>query len=164
VSVLVVAALAVTTTIARSELVLRKADAATDGTEDAIRSVLQLDLEHAHHWRPVEGGFAVQTNLRLAGPGLTVEHVPSVVTYCVMEVDGRRHLLRVQTAGSGSPERELVAAGVERIALAPAKDVRPNRYGWKGGRGECVVHLAWRSEGEEPPREVPLHLRMGGAD
>lgn len=163
VTMLVVAALAATTAMARSELALRRIDEATEGPAPGLAALLETDLVHAHHWRPLEDGFAIQTNVRLSVGTLRLEHVPSVVTYEVRRIDGRPHLVRVQETAPEPPRTELVAVGAGRVTLAPDKDIRPNALGWKAIGGGCTVRVAFEREGGAS-REVAVRVVREGVD
>ena len=141
VTLLMVTALSVTTAVARSRLVLE----ADDGRREALRrgaeTLLAADLVHAHHWRPTEDGFAVQTLVRLSGAAMTLEHVPSEVTYEIVQADGPPCLVRVQVTPPDEPQRELVAVGAREIVLEPDGQTRPNRYGWRPLAGGSTAAL-----------------------
>ncbi|MBE3070514.1 MAG: prepilin-type N-terminal cleavage/methylation domain-containing protein, partial [Planctomycetes bacterium] len=93
-AMLAAAALGVTTALARSELALRRAQAGPETLGAALKALLEMDLVHAHHWRAVEGGFALQTTARLTGPTLRLEHVPAEVTYRVVRAGDSAYLVR----------------------------------------------------------------------
>jgi len=141
VTLLMVTALSVTTAVARSRLVLESDDGRREALERGAQALLAADLVHAHHWRPTEHGFAVQTLVRFSGSAMTLEHVPSEVTYAVVRADGPPCLVRVQAAPPAEPQRELVAVGAREIVLEPGAETRPNRYGWRPLAGGCTASL-----------------------
>lgn len=161
VTMLVVAALGVTTTLARSELAIRRQADRREGLGPAGEDLIRSDLLHAHHWRGAKDGFAVQTNARLTAGTFALEHVPSVVTYRVHKADERPCLVRVQETAPGPPVTELVAVGVRSVALAPEKDVRPNAYGWKALVDGCTVRLIFDEDGKVP-RDLDVHVPREG--
>ena len=147
------------TALARSDLALRREGRGAAALEAPLTALLESDLVHAHHWRPVEGGFALQTTARLAGPTLRLEHVPALVTYRIVPVDGRGHLVRGQETPPEPPTAELAAIGASAAALVPGKDVRPNRFGWKALDTGCTVRVTLAGEA---PGEVTVRLAGEG--
>ena len=142
-SALAVAALGVTTAIARSELALRRNDSGPASSAAALKALVETDLVHAHHWRPVDGGFALQTTARLAGQGMRLEHVPAEVTYRVTGEGDRTYLVRSQETPPERPSSELAAVGATAAVLVPEKDVRPNRFGWKAISGGATARVSF---------------------
>ena len=163
VTMLVIAALGVTTSLARSELTLRRQEGEADGPDRALRALVEADLVHAHHWRSVEGGFAVQTNVRLDSKTLRLAHVPSVVTYRIRKVDQRSYLVRIQETGRKAQHVELAAVGAAQITFTPEKDIRPNRYGWTALTDGCTIRIALEGEGTAA-REVSVRIPRGGGN
>jgi hypothetical protein len=152
-----VAAMTVTVSLARSEAALRREADRADRFAPALENVVRMDLEHAHHWKAVPGGFALRTNVRLNAGDLEVEHVPAAVTYAVREAGGRRALVRTQETPPEPPRTELVAMDADAIMLAPARQVRPGPDGWAPLAGNATVTVTTGGV----PIEIRL-LREGG--
>jgi len=161
VTLLMVTALSVTTAVARSRLVLESDDGRREALDRGARALLAADLVHAHHWRPTENGFAVQTLVRLSGRAMRLEHVPSTVTYQVVATDGPPCLVRVQQAPPEAPRRELVAVGAREVVLEPGAETRPNRYGWRPLGGGCTAAL---TVGGADGRTERIAARVPGPD
>lgn len=141
VAMLMVTALAVTTSVARSRLTLRAGDGAGATLRRGAAALLETDLVHASHWRETTDGFALQTLVCLSARTMALQHVPSVVTYRVVETDAGRCLVRVQETSPEPPQTELVAVAVQGLTLEPGRQVRPNRYGWRPLAGGCTATL-----------------------
>jgi hypothetical protein len=141
-SLLMVAALGITTSLARSELMVRRQEAGPEHLRAAVESLVRRDLAHTRHWREAEGGFALQADIRLPAAGLRLEHVPMEVTYTVRPAGGRPALFRRQQAAGESATEELVALDVRRCTLQPARAVRPGPDGWRPMGGGYVVSVA----------------------
>lgn len=157
VTMLVVAALGVATSLARSELAIRKMADGKEALRPALKSLVGADLVHAHRWRTVGNGFALQAHMRLTSKALRLEHVPSVVTYRVRRIDQVPYLVRVQETAPDPPQAGLVAAGVTDIVLVPMRDARSTVDGWETLAGGCTVRVTVETGGG--PREI--EVRMG---
>jgi len=144
-SILAVAALSISTALAKSTLAIRREERGPRALEASLASLLKADLVHAHHWQPVEGGFALQTTARLNHPTPTLEHIPAIISYRVVVLEDRAYLVRTQETPPEPPTSELVAVGATDIVLKPEADVRPNRFGWKALDGSCTVSLTFEN-------------------
>jgi len=159
-ALLTAAALTATVSMARSELALRRRDEDQRAAGPVLEALLEADLLHAHHWRPVAEGFSVQTGARLAPRTLRLEHVPATVTYRVETVEAQCCLVRVQAAPPEAPREALVAVGVRRAELVPDKDIRANAHGWKPLPAGCEVRFTLAAKGE-PERLVAIRIERG---
>ena len=148
VAMLMAAAMGITASLARSQVVLRKADAGPERLAQAVEAILKTDLLHAHHHRAARDGFSVQTSAHLVARSLALEHLPTAVTYQVRRVGERPCLFRTQAGGLEKLETDLVAIGVRAVRFMPGKDVQPNAEGWKPFAGRCAVEVEFEPTGE----------------
>lgn len=146
-ALLAVAALQATASLARSERAVRREADRPEYLKAALETIIGTDLVHAHHFREVPGGFAVQTHVRLTAGTLRLEHVPSEVTYRSRKVADRPYLVRIQETAGEKATAELVAAGVRDARFVPAKPVNANAEGWRPIASACVVRLDFEAAG-----------------
>jgi prepilin-type N-terminal cleavage/methylation domain-containing protein len=144
-AILVVAALGASASIARAHLKVHQDDVRPERLQDALQTIVGMDLLHGHHYRDAVDGFSVQTYASLATGTLRLEHVPAVATYRIRKVGERTHLVRVQETAGQVLQMELVAADVRSVRLVPAKPVNPGPDGWKPLVGPCVVQVEFAS-------------------
>lgn len=134
VSILMVAAMAVTVRLGRIE------QASADGPDhrtirrERIAGVLAMDLTHAERYGQLANapGFVLLTRAYLDPDSLELSHLPATVTYSIVIVADQPWLQRTQRFADRQPMRELLCRGVRDIFLAvqvgqlpPAGQTRP---------------------------------------
>jgi prepilin-type N-terminal cleavage/methylation domain-containing protein len=156
VAMLVVAALAVSTSLARSELTIRKKAAGPENLQAALEAMVGTDLQHAHHYKTTSAGFSFQAHAHLAAGSLALEHLPAVVTYEVRTVGERQCLVRTQEASGEAVRTDLVAMAVRSVRFQPAK--KPGGTSeWKAISGTCVVAVEFGEPGS--PLTIELEVK-----
>jgi len=121
VALLTTAALATITTLARSQAVRQRADAATV-RQQHLERLLAEDFRHATAFRPVPGGFELDSQAALDPATLERRHLSAIIGYTVRQIGPRSWLMRTQRSDSGGDSTEPVCPAVRAVALSVARD------------------------------------------
>ncbi len=158
-ALLAAAALSVTTTLARTEAVARRAHESA-ALEASLGRLLAADLLNAARFRETAEGFEVEALNALAADDLSPAHLPAVVTYEVDEVAGRPCLLRCQASEFEPPLVELVAANVRAVRIEPVgSDPKAAKDGWRAVERAVLVTVECGTETPETPETLEVLLR-----
>ena len=104
----------------------------------SLEAVLEADVVNADKYRLEGGALWLETQNLLEGEGLEGRRLPAVVTYRIINIQGRPWLVRGQTAGMEPQTGELVCRGVRAIGLADGDD--PDRGDrWRRIPAEPVI-------------------------
>lgn len=122
---LVTAALTAATTMGRVDAAERGRIA--DDPPSSLRDVLATDVGHAREYRVADTGFSIRTWATLDVGTMELQHRPTTVTYYIVELAGRRWLLRRQQADDHvDPRVDLAAPDVVSIHLSVEDEAAAN--------------------------------------
>ena len=148
-SLLVVAALRVSTHLARAEILSRRAREDL-WSEARLRDLVTTDVVHAEAYQEDRDGLVLQTSACLDAKTLELEHVPAKVAYRVQTVGNRKWLVRSQESEWQPPVSELVSEGVRTIRLRPKDEDKPSVGERKGVPAAATVVVEFDEEGRPP--------------
>ena len=154
---LAVATTGILAAMTRSELATRTWTA-DDHAARSIEALLAADMTHAHHFKVLPDGFAVQSTAHLEAGTLRLDHLPTVVTYQVRQVNQKPCLFRRQVCAVEPAWTELAAAGVRTVRLVPARDVQAGADGWKSLTTKVVVRV--ERAGDDPAKTTVLEIAV----
>lgn len=119
VSILVVAAMAVTVRMGRIERAVVAGPDHRAARRERIADVLAMDLTHAERYGQLanEPGFVLITRACLEPGSLELSHLPVTVTYTIFQAAGQPWLARAQRSAGRQPVRELLCQGVRDLFL-----------------------------------------------
>ncbi|MCY2929862.1 MAG: prepilin-type N-terminal cleavage/methylation domain-containing protein [Planctomycetota bacterium] len=151
-TLLTVAAVNTTLAITRALPASVRAHAAA-ARRAALEALLEADVVNADKYRLEGGALWLETQNLLDGESLEGRRRPAVVTYRIINIQGRPWLVRGQTAGMDPQTGELVCPGVRGIDLLDADD--PDRGDrWRRIPAEPVIVIDFDDPGEPGGKQL----------
>ncbi|MCX5647501.1 MAG: prepilin-type N-terminal cleavage/methylation domain-containing protein [Planctomycetota bacterium] len=148
-SLLVVAALRVSTHLARAEILTRRTRE-DSWSEARLRDLVTMDVAHTEAYQEDREGLVLWTSACLEAKTLELEHVPGKVAYRVQTVGNREWLVRSQESEWHPPVTELVGRGVKAVLLRAKDEDKPSAGERKALPAAATMAVEFDEEGRPP--------------
>ena len=160
-SLLLTAALRVSTHLARAEVLSRHARK-DRWSEARLRDLVTRDVAGAAAYQEGRDGLVLWTTACLDSKTLELEHLPAKVTYGVRAVGGRPWLVRRQESEWHPPLTELVGRGVRAVRLRAKDEDAPSAGERKALPVAVKVTVTFDEEGRPPLEWFVRRCALGG--